>query len=428
MKESFHAAYGCLDAVFRKKAFSGIELNTTLNSCPEKIKPLVTKLVYGVLDLNLRYEFVLEKFAKKIKPSVSTVLKIGLFAFEKLNVPQAVAVNETVSLAVGLGKGGISGFVNAVMRRATDALKEGHVDFGSAQPDAAAIANGFPIWAARLLAEDYGTETAVDIVSFSDMEGRGHIRLNPAAANAATLESALKAANVRYERSPVEGGYFVKGSLKGVSEKLYTFQSAGSMAVTLACASVGGQRFLDLCAAPGGKSVFLAQINPCAEVVACDLYPHRVALIEKYAHRMGVKNLITSVNDATEFRMEFSEAFECVLCDAPCSGFGVISSKPDIKLFRRQDDIDSLSVLQSRILAQAKKYVKVGGSLIYSTCTIFKRENGNVVAKFLEENKNFELAKIDLPFVRPDTDGTVQFLPHRDGLDGFFIARLKRNT
>ena len=166
---------------------------------------------------------------------------------------------------------------------------------------------------------------------------------------------------------------------------------------------------------------------PQAEIVACDIHPHRTDLIEKYAARMGVKNIKVFLNDATVFNREFEDAFDCVLCDAPCSGFGVLSSKPDIKLFRKESDVEELAALQSKILGVAARYVKRGGSLVYSTCTVFKRENDDVVNDFLLENKNFAAEKIDLPV---DTacgrEKFARFFPFRDGFDGFFIARLKR--
>lgn len=427
MKEAFLTAYRCLDSVFRKRAFSGTELNDALKNCAEKDRPLVTKLFYGTLDLSIKYDYVLSLYAKKIKPSVATALKMGLCAFETLNIPQAAAVNETVALTKNLGKGGASGFVNAVMRRAVDDLSEGRINFGSDGLEAAALKNGFPLWAARLLEKDFGSETAKKFVSHRDEESRGHVRYNPFRTSIRAFEDLLESKGICFKRGPFQGGYYVKGRLRGVPDDLYTFQSVGSMAVAFACASTNAEKFLDLCAAPGGKSVLFAQLRPQSEVVSCDVLPHRVELIKKYADRMGTENVSALQNDAALFNPRFENAFNCVLCDVPCSGFGVLSSKPDIKLFKKESDLEELSALQGGILRTAARYVKAGGSLIYSTCTVFKKENDDAVGRFLLENKNFVAEEIRLPFdFSTEKEKFVRFLPFRDGIDGFFIARLKR--
>ena len=161
-----------------------------------------------------------------------------------------------------------------------------------------------------------------------------------------------------------------------------------------------------------------------AEVTACDIHPHRVSLIEKYAASLNVK-LAARLNDATVFNKEFENAFDIVLCDVPCSGFGVVSSKPDIKLFKTDAAISSLAQTQKKILETACRYVRRGGRLVYSTCTLFKAENGDVVNEFLSAHGNFAVEEIRLDYPKTK-EGYLQFLPHRDGTDGFFIALLKR--
>ena len=231
MKEAFWVAYSCLDAVFRKKAFSGIELNNALKCCSEKNRAVVTKLFYGTLELALKYDYILSLYAKTVKPSVATALKMGLYAFEALNLPQAAAVNETVALIKNLGKGGAAGFANAVMRRATDDLKEGKINFGEDELKAAALKNGFPQWAALRLENDFGRETALKFVSYRQDEAWGHVRYNPFRIELRDFESLLSDRQISFRQGPFKGGYFVKGRLDGVPQDLFTFQSAGSMAV-----------------------------------------------------------------------------------------------------------------------------------------------------------------------------------------------------
>ncbi|MCM1195108.1 MAG: 16S rRNA (cytosine(967)-C(5))-methyltransferase, partial [Firmicutes bacterium] len=178
--------------------------------------------------------------------------------------------------------------------------------------------------------------------------------------------------------------------------------------------------------APGGKSVYVKQLRPSLRVVSCDVHPHRVRLIENYASRMRVE-IETRCLDMTEYREEFESLFDCVLCDVPCSGFGVLNNRPDIKLFRKNEDISELMKLQYAILDNCSRYVKKGGYLVYSTCTLFDNENGQNVRKFLKEHTDFGYDVISLPqFPNADGKNFYQFLPHKDGAQGFYVAVLKR--
>lgn len=427
MKDAFLTTYECLDAVFRKRAFSGAELNNALTNCTEKNRPLVTKLFYNTLDLSLKYDYILSLYAKKIKPSVATALKMGLCAAETLNIPQAVVVNEIVDLVRKLGKSAMSGFVNAVLRRTLKDINEGKINYGDNPLEAESLKNGFPLWAAHLLEKDFGTDAALKFVSHKQQDDCGHIRYNPFLITANDFEELLKRKGVCFQRGPVECGYFVKGRLKNISSDLFTFQSVGSMAVALVCAATNAKTLLDLCAAPGGKSIFFAQLSPNSKIVSCDVLPHRVELIKKYAVRMGVDNIDATLNDATIFNKRFENFYDCVLCDVPCSGFGVLSSKPDIKLFRQESDLEELNEIQLKILNTSAKYVKIGGALVYSTCTVFKKENDEIIDKFLSENSNFIIEDLsDMFQFSVGQEKCVRFLPFRDGVDGFFITRLKK--
>ena len=198
------------------------------------------------------------------------------------------------------------------------------------------------------------------------------------------------------------------------------------MAIARICANFAPKNMIDCCSAPGGKAVYVKQLLPNTNITACDVYPHRVQLIDSYAKRMQV-SLNTCVADSTVFDPDKQEKFDLVLCDVPCSGFGVLDNHPDIKIFRENKDISELMKLQRAILYNCSKYVAVGGNLVYSTCTVFDNENGQQIRRFLADNENFSLGKIRLTEF-PDVDGqsTHQFLPY-DGLQGFFVAVLHRN-
>lgn len=199
------------------------------------------------------------------------------------------------------------------------------------------------------------------------------------------------------------------------------------MLIVHALNAAGKCSVLDACAAPGGKAVYIKQLNDDATVTACDIHPHRVALIDSYAKRMGVE--ITAVcRDSSVFNSAFEEKYDFVLCDVPCSGFGVLDSRPDIKLTRASVDIGNLMKLQSAIISNAARYVKRGGVLLYSTCTVFNNENGQIVERFLQNNADFSYSTINLPIDSPaNGQGKYQFLPHVDAIQGFFAARLVKS-
>lgn len=421
MRESFSAAYHCIDNIYRKKSFSGQELNKFLSRLPAEKRALTAKLVYGAVDKNIELTYIIKNFAKSVKPSVLPVLQIGVFCFLYLSILPAVVVNECVELAKSIGKGGVAGFVNAVLKNISQAVQTKSIKYPKDRQEFLSVKYSYPLWAVRRLISDYGEETAENILRGRKDIGYSHIRCNPEKISAEDFEKLLKDKNIDYKKT-FEGCFYVKGNTDAIKSNLYTSQSLSSIYVCSAVGCEKGQTVLDVCAAPGGKSVFLAQQG--AIVTACDIHPHRVELIKKYAARMATK-LTVLQNDATIFDEKFKDGFDRVLCDVPCSGFGVVESKPDIKLFKTEADIDGLPELQLEILRVSSRYVKTGGSLVYSTCTVFKKENQDVVNEFLRENTDFVVDRIDLDFEKTQ-EGFLQFLPFRDDTDGFFIAKLKR--
>ena len=193
-------------------------------------------------------------------------------------------------------------------------------------------------------------------------------------------------------------------------------------------ASIDGKDALDICSAPGGKAVLISELTPHGKVTACDIHEHRVRLIQSYKERMHVPNVNAIVSDASKFNPEFENKFDYVLLDAPCSCFGTFRKHPDVFLSRDENDILKLANTQKEILKNAVRYLKNGGILVYSTCTIFDEENRQVVESILEKGK-YELEKIDFNNdklnARFKNKGTISILPH-DEYDGFYIARIKK--
>ena len=200
-----------------------------------------------------------------------------------------------------------------------------------------------------------------------------------------------------------------------------TFQAVSSMKAVYALGIKGKSKILDLCSAPGGKAVLMGELSPESEIIACDLHKHRVDLIDKYAKRMEVDNVVPTLNDATKFRKDWENKFDYVLVDAPCSCFGTYKKHPDVFLNREYKHSVELSKLQKTILENAIKYTKKGGIIVYSTCTLFDVENIDVVRSILDKA---ELVNFDCDGL-PNDKAYIRLLPD-DGSDGFFIARLRK--
>lgn len=402
-------------------AYSSIELNKTLEELPdERDRAYVSRLFYGVLSKNVQLEYILGKLtAKRPKPAVAVVIKMGIYMLRFMEIPDYAVINTQVELIKKLGKKELAGFVNAVLRRESEVevpVKSKNVLFSLS------VDYSCPEWIVKKLLSEYGEDFTRAFLSASLPE-KPHVRINERYIKKADFIKNL----TDFELTPF-GVYADYGELKKLDSGLFTAQSLAScMAVNYYAADLrNGVSVLDLCAAPGGKSVYIAELKK-AEVTACDVYPHRVNLIRSYAKRMGA-NLTAMENDATKFNPEFNERFDCVICDVPCSGIGVMFGKPDILINRKESDIAELSRLQYEIITQASRYVKRGGYLNYSTCTVFKEENEGVVGRFLAENADFEPYKSIVKEVPVDRDGFVRIYPQVSGADGFFVAKLRRKN
>ncbi|HPG92537.1 MAG TPA: 16S rRNA (cytosine(967)-C(5))-methyltransferase RsmB [Clostridia bacterium] len=420
MNVAFIKSYKCLDNIFRKGAYSSIELNETLLDSAEKDRPLITKIVYGVLDKNITLEYEIKLYAQKIKPAVLPILKIGLYALRYLSIPQFAVINECVELTKNIGKKELSGFTNAILRNLS---QKKEFPLPENIDEKLSVKYSFPLWAVKKLIAEKGEEFTQNFLAYEPPR-LTHIRINLNAVSVKDFCELLDNQKINYKKSIFDDALFVEGMPK-INKKFFTPMSVGSMAVVKALDAQGECDVLDVCAAPGGKSVFMAQSDKSATVTACDIYPHRVELIKSYAKRMGVKNIEAVICDSAEFNPDFENKFDYVLCDAPCSGMGVFYDKPDIKFFRQEKDIAELSALQKKILLNAAAYVKKGGFLVYSTCTIFDEENAQNADFLLKHNHEFEFLSYNLPKFG-QINGEKQFFPHIDGVEGYYIAKFTK--
>lgn len=398
-------------------AYSSIELNKTLSQLTdERDRAYVSRIFYGVLSKNTQLDYILGRLTeRKPKPAAAAVIKMGIYMLRFMDEPDYAVLDTQVELMKRLGKKELSGFVNAVLRRSGDVKLP---VFSKNAAFEISVNYSCPEWIVRKLISQYGEAFARGFLSASLPE-KTHVRVNE---DKISAESFIALSGG--ESSPC-GVYSDYASLKKLPADYYAVQSLSS-ALAAEYYSAGlkkGDKALDLCAAPGGKAVYLAQLG--ADVTACDIHPHRVKLIESYARRMGVK-LKTEVNDASAYRSDFAGKFGCVVCDVPCSGIGVMFSKPDVTINRKESDIDALARLQYSILTAAASYVAEGGQLNYSTCTVFKEENEDIINRFLNENVNFAVEKAACAHVSAGDDGFVRLFPHKHNCDGFFVAKLRR--
>ena len=407
-------------------AYANQELKQLLQhpQLPEKDRGFATELFWGVLRNQLFLDYVIGQFSsvklKKLSPWIHGILRLGIYQITKMErIPDSAACNEMVKLAGKYSKGASRGFVNGVLRNVSR-NKETLV-LPKDVKEALSVQYSCPLWLTQKLYEQYGEETCEQILAASLKAYPVTLRVNTLKTSREELAHALKEEGISTTEvagNPyalkVEGAISVDRS-RAYQEGWYTLQNTSSMAAALALNPKAGERVLDLCAAPGGKTTFLAELmQNRGEVLACDIHPHKIALIQAAAKRLGLGCITAMEQDATQYQPEWENRFDRVLADVPCSGIGVIHKKPDIKWNRNASDIPALCEIQKQILKNAGRYVKQGGSLVYYTCTILKEENREQVDWFLNQHPDFMLKEEQTLFT------------HETGGSGFYIARLEK--
>ncbi|MCI8343107.1 MAG: hypothetical protein HFE25_01445 [Clostridia bacterium] len=402
----FYDPYRVLNAVYA----DGARLKQALADTPvdESQRARTVKTAYGVLERDGYLSLCIRTFAPKSpKQSARLILKISLYWLLYLNKPKYAVTDFAVDLCKRLGKGGMAGFINAFLR----AFDGGKVTL-PAGDEGLSIAYNYPLFAVKRIKAEYG-ERAERILA-----AKSHgvcVRF------ARGEEGYLSAP---HEQTPFPHLYLFPNFVR--DEKFfagdYTFQSVGSVAICSAVESCN--RLLDACAAPGGKSVLLSQ--KCANVVAQELHPHRVKLIESYCARMGVNNVTAMQGDSAQFRPEWEGAFDGVLCDVPCSGMGTVAENPDLVLNKTENDLPGLNRVQLEILQTCSRYVKAGGCLYYSTCSLFGEENDGIVNRFLKEHTEYRAEVAECPLLHERTEYGLQFLPDTAFGAGFYVCKMRK--
>ena len=400
----FRKAYDILHKIYVDGEFVG----DSMRLLASEDKAVVTRLVYGVLERDTELTYYISQMARKTpKKQIGVIIKLGMYSILYMDsIPNYAICNELVELTKKLGKRESAPFVNATLK----AFIKSKPELPQKREERLSVLSSTPLWITKKILKQYG-ELGEKIL-FAEGEKGSHIRANLLTFSSSELKKVLDKNGIVYRES--EKGFYVEehSALSSLFEEgKITYQSPSSMIIA-EMASENSTNILDVCAAPGGKSVYMYELTK-GKITACDLHFHRVGLIISYAKRMGAKIDAKHV-DGTVFCDKFKQKFDSVLCDVPCSGIGVRYSKPDTLLNRQESDIPNLCAMQEKILSNASKYVKSGGKIVYSTCTIFKEENQRVVERFLKENNEFSL------------ESELSILPGINGKDGFYVARLVR--
>ena len=432
MNKEIMYAHNVLKAVYFDDAYSSIELNKLLkNSAIQTLnKNLITKIVYGVLEKDIYLSYVISKFcSKKPESDVELLLKIGAYILKFVNgVPNFACVNEIVELCKKSCSKFVAGFVNAVLKK-IDKSEISLPDKNNNFVGYLSVKYSYPEWFVKKLLKEYSHDFVEKLLEYS-LTTLTHIRIVESKIKIDEFINKLNAKNIYYEASPISYGLYVDYAelIKNKElESFYAVQGVPSIVVCENALKYANNKVLDLCAAPGGKSVLIATKKSECKIISCDIHENRLKLIEEYANKYGVKNISTVLNDATILNNKWIDQFDLVLCDVPCSNLGVCNKKPDVLLRKKQNDVTSLVGVQKKILETSSKYVKKGGVLIYSTCTIMPDENEKILYEFLQRNNEFEL--IDLSSLGIETiikQKTLTFIPNISKTEGFFIGGIIR--
>lgn len=429
------AALQVLQACRREQGWSNAVLKEILSKArlDSRDAALATRLAYGVLQNRSLLDYYLQQLLtgkNKLHPLVRDILHLGLYQLKFLDrIPANAAVNESVSLAKSYCKkqSYAPGLVNALLRRAsTEELP---------QPRDLAILYSHPTPLVSLLRSYVGQDKLEMMLQANNGAPETVIQVNTRRVTRQQLAELLADEGVvARPHSWMESALVLSCSgnleeLKAFQQGLFYVQDPASR-LAVECAGIpqgSSWRVLDCCAAPGGKSFAAAMhLGENAQLISCDIHPHKQALLENGAGRLGIDILNARCRDATQPQPEWVDAMDLVLCDVPCSGYGIIRKKPDIR-FKDPDTMKDLPVLQLEILLRQAEFVKPGGRLIYSTCTLVRRENEGVVEKFLAQRRDFHLVKLRLPDFFPENSGMLRLIPGEFDTDGFFIAGLERD-
>lgn len=408
-----------------EQAYSNIALDEEIKQNKKKLNDkdigLISEITYGVTTWRLTLDEIIKKYSKirlkKISPWILNILRMGIYQIIFLDkIPKSAAVNESVNLSKRYGHSSSSNFVNAILRKID---KSDYEELFQIKDDLERISKttAMPEWIVKELLQNNTVAEVEEICKNSNIHPKITIRINNLKNTKQDLENKLKEKNIVYENTEYED-FLILNKVKNIEnldlfkQGLFTIQDISAGLAVKILNPKPGEKVLDACSAPGGKTTYIAELmQNKGTIEAWDIHEHRTKLVMQNAERLSIEIIKTKVKDATIYDEKLNEKFDKILLDVPCLGIGVIKRKPDIKWQRKIEDIEKITKIQKNILEDCSKYLKKGGELVYSTCSILKDENEDIVKEFLNVNKNYE--KLE----------EISIFPNKIQ-DGFFICKL----
>lgn len=435
--------------VDKEKSYSNLQLNKTLesNQLSRADINFATEVIYGTIQHLNTIDWIMEQFVKKnskLESWVRNLLRLSVYQIWYLDrVPSHAVVNESVNIAKARGHKGISGMVNGVLRNVIRSKDKITIPDNLPIEEKIALEFSHPEWLVKRFIRDYGVDEATEICRVNNLPPFHSIRVNPLKITRDKMISVLKEElddEAEIMASPLsEQGIRIKGAgnlalTNWYKEGYISVQDESSMLVAKVLDPKPDMVVLDGMAAPGGKTTHIAELmEDKGKIIASDIHSHKIKLIAEQQKRLGFKIIETIQEDARKIHNHYDQIFDRILLDVPCSGLGVIRRKPDLKWAKTEKDIINLTTVQLEILEAVSPLLKPGGVLVYSTCTMAKEENEELIMEFVNNHPEFyldEKMQDYLPRVVNDkidtSSGMLQILPQHFHTDGFFISRILR--
>lgn len=425
------SALKILVKINEENAYSNIVLDEYLNQNREKLNKkdinLISEIVYGTVTWRLTIDYIIQKYSKiklkKMSSWVLNILRMGTYQIIFLDkIPKSAAVNESVNLSKKYAYKS-TGLINAILRKIE---KSDYEEISKINEPISRISKlySMPEWLVEELLKEYSMQDVEEICKFSNEKPKTTIRINSLKISQEEFINKLQDREIDYEETEIENFINIKnvkniGQLDLFKEGFFTVQDLGAGKIGLVLNPKSNELVLDACSAPGGKTTHLAEImDNKGEIIACDIHEHRIKLVEENANRLGINIIKTKIHDASVLKEEYIEKFDKILLDVPCLGFGVMKRKPDIKWQRKKEDIKEISEIQLDILNVCSKYLKNGGELVYSTCSILKNENEDIIKKWLDTVNVEKCKQYNIEFEE-------KILPSKNS-DGFYICKIRK--
>ena len=427
----------------KENAYSNIALDEELRKNKKLLKEkdigLISEIVYGTTTWKLTIDTIIKKYSKlkieKLSIWILNILRMGIYQIVFLDkIPKSAAVNESVNLAKRYGHPASANFVNAILRKIE---KKDFEEMSQIKEPIQRImlTTSTPKWIIEELLKEKAIQDVEEICKNSNQKPSLSIRVNTLKTTKENLIKELKKLQIEVKQGILEDFLIVEKvkqieNLEIFKQGWCTIQDESAGLAALVLEPREGERILDACSAPGGKTSYLAQLMKNKGMIeAWDIHPHRTKLVEETAKRLGIQIIQTKVKDAT-LKENNIEKFDKILLDVPCLGTGVIRKKPDIKWKHDKTEIEEITKIQKTILQNCSEYLKEGGELVYSTCSILQEENENIISDFLKKNKNFKIMPIPMNekntfYQYRENAGYFKVYPNKE-TDGFFICKLKK--